>query len=138
MSVESVLTPVFVLVALAFALLFRMGSARFAAFRAKTVRISQETGLPVWPEPAAKISAAFHNQLQMPVFFYLVVLVALMTKKADLIFVILEWLFVATRIAHAFIHTGYNHIPHRFAAFLAGVTILMVMWIVTAGRILLA
>jgi hypothetical protein len=66
------------------------------------------------------------------------VIVALFTRKADTVFVVLEWLFVLSRLAHAAIHTTGNDLRRRFLAFLAGALILLVMWLLLAARILLA
>jgi hypothetical protein len=40
----------------------------------------------------------------------------------------LAWVFVIARTAHAFIHIAFNYVPLRFAAFLAGVVTLAVIW----------
>ena len=50
----------------------------------------------------------------------------------------LAWLFVLSRLVHAYIHTGTNYVRHRFNAFAAGVFILLAMWTIFAVRILLA
>ena len=49
----------------------------------------------------------------------------------------MAWLFVLTRLLHAYIHTGSNFVRHRFNAFALGVFILLAMWIIFAVRILL-
>jgi hypothetical protein len=52
----------------------------------------------------------------------------LATGKFDSIQVSLAWVFVMARYAHAFIHIGFNYVPLRFAAFLAGAITLGVIW----------
>lgn len=69
---------------------------------------------------------------------YALVALVILTRKADLAFVILSWVFVATRILHAIVYCTTNEIPKRFAAFAVGVAILGVMWITFALRILVA
>ena len=49
----------------------------------------------------------------------------------------MAWLFVLSRLAHAYIHTGTNYVRHRFNAFLVGAVVLLAMWIIFAARILL-
>lgn len=39
-------------------------------------------------------------------------------------------------IVHAGVSITTNHVPHRFRAFVAGVLVLLVMWVVFAVRIL--
>ena len=51
---------------------------------------------------------------------------------------VLAWVFVLTRLLHAYIHTTSNIVRHRFNAFAVGVFILLAMWIIFAVRILLS
>jgi hypothetical protein len=62
----------------------------------------------------------------------------MITRKADLIFVVLAWLFVLARLAHAYIHTSSNYVPTRARVFFLGALILIVMWVYFAARVLLA
>jgi len=139
MTISAILLPVFVLVLLVFLLGFWMGSARSVAIRNGLVK-AEDMALKraEWPELASKISHAFSNQFEIPVLFYFLVALAIITHKADLLFVVMEWLFVLTRLIHVAIHTGPNDIRWRGAAFAAGVLILMLMWLVFAIRILLS
>ena len=139
MSLQAVLAPLFVQVLLTFVLLVMMGRTRFAAARAGAVRMEDiALGQPLWPEQPTKVANAFANQFQLPVLFYVLVVLALFTRKADLVFVVLSWVFVFTRLVHAFIHTGSNVVMRRFTSFVAGVVVLGLMWIVFAVRILFA
>jgi hypothetical protein len=138
MTIPAVLLPVFVQVGLTFFLLFWMGAVRLRALKGREVRLGDiALRQPAWPERPTQISNAYDNQFQLPVLFYALVPLALMTRKADLLFVILSWLFVATRLAHAAIHTTSNNVQQRFMAFLAGAIVLLIMWIVFAAHILL-
>ena len=138
MNIQMVLLPVFVQVALTFALLFWMASARTrSVVRGETKIRDTALGQPAWPEQPTKISNCFNSQLQLPVLFYVLVIFALMTKLADLLFVVMAWLFVLLRIAHAYIHTTSNHVPTRFKVFAAGMLVLLLMWIIFAVRVLI-
>ena len=94
-------------------------------------------GQPSWPVKAQQISNCFVNQFQLPVLFYVLTALTIVTRQADLLFGVLAWLFVVTRLVHATIHTTTNLVPWRFYAFLAGAIVLLVMWIIFATRILL-
>jgi hypothetical protein len=139
MSVQAILGPVFALVALMFILIFRM-----AMMRGRAVRSGEVTpggGSPRtagWPKRAQQASDAYHNQLELPAFFYLLVVLAMITDDADMLFVTLSWVFVVTRYVHAFVHVGANRLRNRFAWFAAGVFILLLMWLLYAYRILVA
>src|SRR5262249_23620997 len=93
-------------------------------------------GQRAWPEPLQKLSNSFENQLELPLLFYVLVILAIIARKADLLFVILSWLFVASRFAHAFIHTGPNVVRVRGPVYGVGMLILMVMWLISAVRVL--
>ena len=137
MSIQSVLLPVFVLVGLAFCLLFTMGFMRVRAIRTGQVRPKDVVlGQNAWPDKVAQIGRAFQNQFELPLLFYVLAVLAIITKKDDLLFVVMEWIFVALRLAHAYIHCTSNPLLWRFQAFVAGAIVLTVMWIVFAVRIL--
>ena len=139
MSLPSVLLPLFVQVALTFALLFWMGGARTGALRSNQTKMSDiALGEGNWPARVMAIGNSYNNQLQIPVLFYVLVILAWITRKADLLFVIMSWIFVISRIAHAWVHTTTNYVPNRFYAFAAGVFVLILMWVIFALRILLA
>jgi len=136
-SIQAVLLPVFVQVALTFFILFWMGRVRFAAIRSRQVKVRDiALGQRAWPERPTQIANTYQNQFETPALFYALVALALITQKADLLFVVMAWLYVATRIVHAFIYTTSNDIRLRFSAFLAGSIVLMLMWLVFAVRVL--
>jgi hypothetical protein len=139
MSIQAVLLPVFVLVLLTFGLMFWMGRVRVAAILRGEVKIRDiALGQQVWPPRETQAANAYHNQLQLPLLFYVLVAFALLTRKADLLFVVLSWLFVLLRLLHAYVHVTSNHVPTRFRWFLAGALLLLLMWIIFAARILLS
>ncbi len=139
MTVPAILVPVFAQVALTFALLLWTGRARFAALGAREVEVEVERialGQRAWPARVMQVSNAFQNQFELPILFYALVAFALITRKADLLFVVLSWVFVATRFAHAFVYATTNPIRQRFAIFVVGAIALMAMWIIFAVRVL--
>jgi hypothetical protein len=137
MSAQAILAPLFVQVALTFALLVWMGAARIAAVRHGETRVRDiALGQPNWPPRIQQISNCYHNQFQLPMLFYVLVVLTYVLHKADYLFIIMAWVFVALRIVHAAIHTTSNHVGHRFQAFAAGAVILLLMWVVFAVRIL--
>jgi hypothetical protein len=138
MTIPAILAPVFAQVALTFFLLLWMGGARLGSVRSRAVDVSSiALGQRAWPERVMQVSNAFHNQLELPILFYALVAFALITRKADLLFVVMSWVFVATRFAHAFVYATTNPIRQRFAIFVVGAVVLMVMWIIFAARMLI-
>ena len=139
MTIQMVLLPVFVQVALTFGLLTWMATVRTASIKRGEIKI-RDIALrqPAWSAQATQISNCYDSQFQLPLLFYVLVILAWITKHADLIFVVMAWLFVLLRLLHAYIHTTSNHVPTRFRAFAAGMFVLLLMWIIFAVRILLA
>jgi hypothetical protein len=64
-------------------------------------------------------------------------ILAWITRHADLLFVILAWVFVATRLVQAYIHVTHNDVRQRGTAFIVGAIVLMLMWLIFIVRILL-
>jgi hypothetical protein len=138
MSTQAVLLPLLVQVALTFALGFWMAALRVKAVRTREVR-PRDVALrePNWPKPLLQIQNAFHNQLELPVLFYLLTILVLLTKTADLVFVVLAWVYVALRLVHAWIHVTHNRLPRRGMVFITSSVVLCAMWIVFAVRFFL-
>ena len=139
MSISAVLLPLFVEVALTFGLMYWMAFVRTAAIKGKETRMADiALGQPNWPARVQQISNCYASQFQLPVLFYLLTVLVIATRHADFVFVVMAWLFVASRLVHAYIHTGSNYVPHRFNAFAIGSLILLAMWLIFAVRIVLA
>jgi hypothetical protein len=135
--VQAILLPLFAQVALTFVMLGLTAYARTASVMRRETRIKDiALRQPNWPEQVTKFGNSFENQFQLPVLFYVVVILALIRGEADRVLVILSWVFVATRLCHAAIHVTSNHVGQRFYAFAAGFFVLVAMWAVFAVRTL--
>ena len=138
MSVQMVLLPVFVLIGLTFALLLWMAGARRNALVGGGTKIRDiALGQPAWPPRATQIGNCFKNQFELPVLFYILIAIALPLRHADLIIVLLSWVFVVTRFIHAGIFVTHNDLNQRSLAWFAGVLVLLAMWLYFALRIML-
>lgn len=131
------LVPVFIQVALTLALVVWTGRARVAAIRRGEVMLKDiALGQQAWPARVTQISNTYSSQFEAPVLFYVAVVLAVVLQKTDWVVVAAAWLFVASRLAHAYVYTGNNYIPARFRAFVVGVFTLMALWAWLAVRIL--
>ena len=132
MNVGAILAPVFVQVALTLGLLVWSGVLRIRAVTSRTVHYRDiALGQSNWPPRATQISNAFHNQLELPVLFYVAIAIALIVMgPPSPLLVVLSWLFVVSRAVHALIHTTTNNVPRRFFAYAAGLAILGLIWLV--------
>jgi hypothetical protein len=72
------------------------------------------------------------NLFELPVLFYLAVVVAVQTNQVTPITLALAWLFVALRILHSAIHCSYNKVIHRFYAYVCGGSVMWLLWGVLA------
>ena len=120
MMFQTTLGAVFVQVALTFALMIWMMSARTGSLKRGE-------------EGATKVGNCVRSQFELPMLFYVLVAFALILHKADLIFAVLAWLFVLTRLVHAYIDTTRT-VGRRAQAFFAGAIILMVMWGISRSK----
>ncbi len=136
MSITAVILPVLVQVGLTFLLLLWLGRSRVSRLRSGEVRVKDiALGERNWPTRILQIQNSYHNQFELPVLFYALVALALITRKADMLFVVMSWMFVASRLVHAAIHTTSNRLVWRFQAFTVGVLILAAMWVIFGIRI---
>jgi hypothetical protein len=124
-----ILYPVFVQAALTFGLLIWMGRERFAARARGEVKPVEPGVRTTYTGRAGQLSNSYSNQLEIPTLFYAVVAFALITHNADAVMVWLAWAYAGLRLVHAWIHTTYNIIEHRFLAFLASDIVLLTMWV---------
>lgn len=133
MYVQAVLIAVFIQVALTFGLMLAMAVLRRRALSEGAVQ-TRDVVLDTqnWPEHPKKIANAFRNQFELPVLFYVLCILAIITRQADTVFVVLAWLFVLLRLAHAAIFVTYNRLEHRGLVFAVGCLVLMSMWIIFA------
>lgn len=131
MEPESILFPIIALVALTFGIGLWFGAIRFRAVRTGDINPAYyilNRGAKL-PEYYLKVNNNYNNLFEIPLLFYVVSVLIYVTNKTDFIFLILSWMFVATRYLHSYIHTTYNNLTHRRNAFLSGIVILMFEWI---------
>lgn len=138
MAAQTILYPVFALVALTFAVGFRMGGLRIAAMRRKEVNpryFKLNAGAEI-PVKVAQAANNYANLFELPLLFYTLVALLLATGRVDALQLGLAWAFVASRAAHSLIHLGSNNVPRRFFCFAAGLLILIAMWVVFAAEVI--
>lgn len=138
MTLPMILAPLFVLVLMTFVIGILLASTRGSALTSGTIR-PEDISLrqPNWPKPALQAGYSFQNQFELPVLFYVLTILAIIAKHADFLFVVMAWIFVLTRIAHAFVHVTSNNIRARGPLFGIGAIVLMLMWLIFIVRIML-
>ena len=139
MSIQFVLLPLFVEVLLTFGVMFGMMYFRTSSLRRGETRFEHiALREPNWPVRAQQFAYAFANQFELPVLFYVLTILEIVTHHADLLFVALAWLFVITRVLQAVVHVTNNIVRVRGAFYGVGAVILVIMWLIYIVRIVLA
>lgn len=80
-----------------------------------------------WPEYVIQINNNLRNQFELPVLFYVLCFMLWALDVTTTAIHVLAWLFVGSRVVHAFIHTGSNFVPLRRNVFMFGFLIVVVM-----------
>ncbi|AOE48927.1 MAPEG family protein [Kangiella sediminilitoris] len=132
MSFQPILIPVFVMVLLTFSVAVVMARRRFRFYRQQRLHPQKTASREDMSRLMEDNRAPDHfmNLFEMPVLFYLAVVIALITSSTSDWLLGLSWLYVLCRIAHAYIHCTYNNVFHRFKAFISSYFVLLAMWVV--------
>jgi hypothetical protein len=137
MSIQFQLLPLFVQVILTLIVLFTLAGRRFSAVRGDELTGPVALREPNWPERTRQAEYNYQNQFELPVLFYVLTILAIYTRHADLLFVLLSWVFVALRVLHAGVHLTHNSLGQRMPLFVAGAIVLTIMWIIFMVRMVL-
>ena len=136
MSIATVLLPLFVEVLLTFALMLGMMYFRTSSLQHGETRFEQiALREPNWPVRATQFAYAFGNQFELPVLFYVLTILAIITHHADIVFLVLAWIFVIPRIMQSYVHVTNNNVRWRGGFYGVGALVLLAMWIIFIVRI---
>ena len=136
MNIRFVLLPLFVEVLLTFVVLGWLAILRQQDFKRGVRREQVALGEPNWSVRTLQVGNCYANQLELPILFYVLTILSIMTHHADVIFLVLAWIFVLSRVAHALVHTTTNNVTHRGPLFGIGMMVLLIMWVIFIVRIL--
>ena len=132
MFYKPLLYPLLIQVALTFVVWARMYQTRLAEMKKKRIDpqsvATRAAGRAVLTHSAAATDN-FANQFEMPVLFYLAVILALTLMLQDPVIVVLAWGFVLLRVVHAVVHLTYNQVVHRFTAYILSSIALLGIWV---------
>jgi len=81
------------------------------------------------PAESLVVRNAIANQFELPVLFHAGSIVLFVTQADNLPAVILAWVFVVSRYAHAFVHVTSNNLRYRSPLFALGFLALVGMWV---------
>ena len=85
-----------------------------------------------WPDDVLMVSNNIRNQFQVPVLFYVLCFLFYSINAVSIAVLSLAWIFVITRVIHAYIHMSSNYVPARFAVFTIGFVTMIAMAVIAA------
>lgn len=136
MKANLILGPLLAHMLLTLAMFVLLGVRKARAVRLNKVNLKQ-TALDhsAWPGEVVKVSNNIANQFETPVLFYVACLALLQLNAVSAAVLTLAWLYVASRLVHAFVHVRSNRVPLRLRAFAAGLLILVVLLIIISWEL---
>jgi len=133
----SIAAPMFVLAGWTALVLLLIPIVRFTAaaqgkVRQEDFRLAETSRVPEW---VVRPNRNYMSLLELPVLFYVISLLLVITGQATPAMHTLAWAYVGLRIAHSLFHLIVNQVLVRFAIFAASNFVLLALWIVTGWRL---
>jgi len=130
MDTRLIYWPAVAMVALTLAVWLRLYQVRIGEMRRERIH---PQALATSAQAAARLRDTraadnFRNLFELPVLFYLALVVAAQTGLVGAPVLALAWAFVALRVLHSAIHCSYNKVMHRFCVYFAGAWVLWLLW----------
>jgi hypothetical protein len=139
MTNQHILFPACAMALLTAIVWVRLYVTRIREIRTRRIRVNEfrtrATSAPLLAE-VSSASDNFMNLFELPVLFYVLLTMLYVTALADGFYLALAWGFVALRVVHSAIHVTYNKVTHRFFAYVAGSTVLWLMWLRFAWQLM--
>lgn len=129
--------PVLLQIALTVWMYIRLASAKAQAVKNNQVDEARRAlHDDAWPESVQKINNNIRNQFEVPVLFYVLVVMLFELGVAGVLAQGLAWAFVLSRMAHAYVHTGSNVVAVRRPIFMLGCLLVLAMLVLAAVALL--
>jgi hypothetical protein len=134
MNSNAIFLPALVMVVLTIVVWFRMFSSRVGEMKRERIHPQAVATSSLAAARFVDTRAAdnYRNLFELPVLFYLALVVAALTTQVNAATLSLAWAFVALRVAHSIIQCTYNKVMHRFRAYVLGGFVLWALWSVLA------
>ena len=130
MDAKLIFMPAVAMVALTFVVWWRMYVVRIGQMKRERIH---PQAVATSAQSSARLTDScaadnFRNLFELPVLFYVALVVAAVTGQVNATTIALAWAFVLLRIVHSTIHCTYNKVMHRFYAYVAGGMVLWLLW----------
>jgi hypothetical protein len=129
MSQTAIFWPLLAQVALTYVVYVVLGFRRRQAVRSHGATPKNFRLRTTEPEASATAANNLSNQYELPVLFHVACLCLYVTQGVSDVTLLLAWLFVLSRIVHAFIHLTSNRVSWRGLVFGVGYVLLGVLWL---------
>lgn len=135
----TIFLPVLAQVLLTLVLYVALQRAKRRALRAGEVdQARRALDDDAWPDAVRQVNNSIRNQFELPVLFYVLCFMLWALQATGLAVQLLAWAFVASRVAHAWVHTHSNRVPLRRRLFTLGVLLVLALaclagWRIVAG-----
>jgi len=81
------------------------------------------------PDMITRTSRCFNNMFELPVLFYVVCTLFIVSNIHSTVAIVLAWLFVLVRVVHTVVHLTYNNVLHRMIIYLVGSALVVALWV---------
>lgn len=131
MSSYAILYPLFAMFLLTALVLGRLAVLRVGGIAKREVAIDYYTTYQAGDEPLhiRVVTRNFLNLFEMPLLFYVGVILVFVTRQSTPWLVGCAWLYVALRCAHTAVHLSSNRVPLRFRIYFASNFALLALWV---------
>lgn len=128
----TIIWPTLALVALIFVVMLTMMVTRAGHIRRNpptTDQFASGDSAMRYFTPVEMPANNYRNLFEMPVLYFALVPLLLITNLDSHAQIALAWIYVALRYVHSFVHIGPKTVPVRAAVFVLSALVLMVMWV---------
>ena len=140
MSFQPILLPLLAQVILTFAVWLYMYATRIAEIKRKRIdsqELANDTQVRLLLTDSVNPANNLRNLFEMPILFYVAILLTMALLIQDILIVRLAWGYVILRTIHSVVHCTYNRVMHRFITYAISCLFLALIWIRLAAYILM-
>lgn len=131
MQKELIILPVLLMVLLTIFVWGRMIWVRLSAMKSINIdpqEMKSQKAKQLFPEEINVPAENFVNLFEIPIIFYLLSTLLLVTDSVSLFYLVASFIYVVLRYVHSFIVLTYNKVVHRFKAYLLSCLVVFIMW----------
>ena len=136
---DSILTPVLILIAWTLVMWVWMYATRIPAMQKAKIdvtKMTEKSEMDVLPKEVRRIADNYNHLHEQPVIFYALIFYAHLAGTSTSLMIHAAWAYVVLRIAHSLIQALWNFIPARFGVFVLSTITLFLIAGINVGALL--